>query len=89
MHMGEICCSPSGPRITKVRIGLVEVGLVGLGDIFKKLHESGKKPEDLDARELIREVSMHNYVPPAAWDEYATTLKNEYIKYCNYKNEKR
>ncbi|NJD78803.1 MAG: hypothetical protein FIB08_17205 [Candidatus Methanoperedens sp.] len=83
--MGEICCSPSGPRITKVRIGSVEVGLVALGDIFEKLHGSGRKPEDLDGHELVQEVSIYNYIPSAAWDEYARTLKEEYKKYCSSK----
>ena len=83
--MGEICCSPSGSRITKVRIGLVEVGLVALGDTFEKLYERGRKPEDLDGRELLQEVSMHNYIPPSAWDEYASTLIEEYRKYCSSK----
>ncbi len=83
--MGEICCSPSGPHITKVRIGSIEVGLAALGEIFEKLHESGRKPQDLDGLELVREVSMYNYIPPAAWDEYAGALIKEYKKYCSSK----
>ncbi len=83
--MGEVCCSPSGSRITKARIGSVEVGLVALGDIFERLHESGKRPQDIDGLELVREVSMHNYIPSAAWDEYAPALIEEYKKYCNNK----
>lgn len=83
--MGEICCTPCCSRITKVQIGLVEVGLVALGDIFEKLHVSGRKPEEIDGRELLQEVSMHNYIPPSAWDEYASTLIEEYRKYCSSK----
>ncbi len=83
--MGEICCSPSGSRLTKVRIGLVEVGLVALGDIFEKLYESRRKPEEIDGRELVQEVSMYNYIPSAAWDEYALALMEEYKKYFGRK----
>jgi len=40
-----------------VNVGGGQVGLIVRGEIFKKLYESGKKPEDLEMEELdVRNV---------------------------------
>ncbi len=77
-----MCHGPSNNcRITMIKIGGVVVGLAAVSDIFKKLYELGKKPQGIDRKELVREVSIYNYIPSEAEKEYAEALIEEYIKY--------
>lgn len=79
--MGKTCC-PSG---TMINVGGIKVGLVALDDIFKKLYEAGKKPEDIKRDELLSEFSICNYIPSEAENEYAEALMEEYKKYYDTK----
>lgn len=45
-----------------VNVGSVKVGLIAVDEIFKKLYEAGKKPEEIKRKELIRELSIYNYI---------------------------
>jgi hypothetical protein len=45
--MGKTCCQSGATDVTLVNVGGVKVGLIARGEIFKKLYESGKKPEEV------------------------------------------
>jgi hypothetical protein len=83
MNMGKPCCPSGAPKPTMIRVGDVVVGLTAIGEIFKKLYEAGKKPDDVDRHELVKEVSIYNYIPSEGWNEYAEALIEEYKKYYN------
>lgn len=68
-----------------VRIGGKMVGLASLGEVFERIYQGEKKPEEIERIELVRELSSHNYVPEEAWDEYAEALIIEYENYYNKK----
>ncbi|NJD75693.1 MAG: hypothetical protein FIB08_01165 [Candidatus Methanoperedens sp.] len=82
--MGKTCCPSGSPEVTMVNVGGIKVGLIGVGEIFKKLYESGKKPEDV-RDELINEFSIYNYIPSEAQNEYVKALLEEYKKYYGEK----
>jgi hypothetical protein len=84
MCVGKTCCS-SGAEITLVNVGGVKVGLIASNEIFKKLYESGKKPEDVEIEELVKEFSIYNYIPSAAQNDYGEALMKEYTKYYKEK----
>jgi hypothetical protein len=86
MYMGKTCCPSGGTKITMVNVGGVKVGLIAVGEIFKKLYEAGKKPEDM-RDELIKEFSIYNYIPPGVQNEYALALLEEYRKYYREKTK--
>ncbi len=77
-------CPSGAAKVTMVNVGGIKVGLIAVDEIFKKLSESGKKPDDVKD-ELIREFSFYNYIPSAAQNEYAEALMEEYRKYYGKK----
>jgi len=79
--MGKPCCPSGVSKVTMVRVGGVVVGLTAIGEIFEKLYEAGKKPENVDRHELVKEVSIYNYIPSGVQNEYAEALLEEYKKY--------
>ncbi len=83
--MERACYPPNGKKITMVRIGDTMVGLASVGEIFEKIYQGKKKPEEIERIELVSEISSHNYVPEEAWDEYAEALIIEYENYYNKK----
>ncbi len=85
--MGKTCCPSGAPKVTMVNVGGVKVGIIALGEIFKKLYESGKNPEDVKKEELVKEFSIYNYIPSEAQNEYAEALMEEYKKYCKEKSK--
>jgi hypothetical protein len=85
--MGKTCCPSGASKVTMVNVGGVKVGIIALGEIFKKLYESGKNPEDVKKEELVKEFSIYNYIPSEAQNEYAEALIEEYRKYCKEKSK--
>jgi len=85
--MGKTCCPSGASKVTMVNVGGVKVGIIALGEIFKKLYEAGKKPEDVKKEELVKEFSIYNYIPSEAQNEYAEALLEEYRKYCKEKSK--
>ncbi|MCX9082351.1 MAG: hypothetical protein OIN83_09160 [Candidatus Methanoperedens sp.] len=83
--MERTCCLPDDKKITMVRIGDTMVGLASVGEVFEKIYQGKKKPEDIERIELVQELTSHNYVPEEAWDEYAEALIIEYENYYNKK----
>lgn len=86
--MERTCCLPDDKKVTMVRIGDTMVGLASVGEVFEKIYQGKKKPEEIERIELVRELSSHNYVPEEAWDEYAEALIIEYEAYYNKKTLK-
>ena len=80
--MGKSCCPSGAPEPTMVNVGGIKVGLIAVGEIFQKLYEAGKNPENVKREELLSEFSIYNYIPSAALYEYAEALMNEFRKYC-------
>jgi hypothetical protein len=78
MNMGKSCCPSGAPKPTMVNVGGIKVGLIAVGEIFQKLYEAGKKPEDIKKEELLSVFSIYNYIPSEAQNEYAETLMEEY-----------
>ncbi len=58
--MGKPCCPSGAPKVTMVSVRGVKVGLIALGEIFKRLYEAGKNPEDVKREELLSEFSIYN-----------------------------
>jgi hypothetical protein len=87
MHLGKTCCPSGAPKVTMVSVRGVKVGIIALGEIFKKLYEAGKKPEDIKKEELVKEFSIYNYIPSEAQNEFAEALMEEYKKYCKEKSK--
>jgi hypothetical protein len=83
--MGKTCCPSGAPEVTLVNVGGIKVGLIASSEIFKKLFESGKKPEDVEMEELVKEFSIYNYIPYAAQNDYGEALSKEYTKYYKEK----
>ncbi len=79
--MGKTCCPSGAPEVTLVNVGGVKVGLIASSKIFKKFYESGKKPEDIEMEELVKEFSIYNYIPSVAQNDYGEALMKEYTKY--------
>ncbi|CAG0991331.1 MAG: hypothetical protein OIN86_11750 [Candidatus Methanoperedens sp.] len=83
--MGRIKSQSNDTMITLVRIGDTEVGIVSVGEVFERIYQGKKKPEEIERIELVRELSDYNFVPDGSWNEYAEVLISEYEKYYNKK----
>jgi hypothetical protein len=87
MNMGKSCCPSGAPKPTMVNVGGIKVGLIAVGEIFQKLYEAGKKPEDVKKEELVKEFSIYNYIPSEALNAYAEALMKEFKNYCKEKSK--
>ncbi|NJD53972.1 MAG: hypothetical protein FIB07_14025 [Candidatus Methanoperedens sp.] len=83
--MGRINSQSNNDRITLVRIGDAEIGLISVGEVFERIYQGKKKPDEIERIELVRELSDYNFVPDGSWNEYADILISEYEKYYNKK----
>lgn len=81
--MGKNFNQTDDTKITIVRIGDTMVGLASVGEVFEKIYQGKKKPEDIERIELVKELSSFNYVPEEEWDEYAEALIVEYENFYN------
>ncbi len=80
--MGKTCCPSGATKVTMVNVGGIKIGLIAVGDIFQKLYEAGKNPENVKREELLSAFSIYNYIPSEAQNEYVEALMNEFKKYC-------
>ncbi len=83
--MGKTCCPSGAAKVTMVNVGGIKVGMIAVGEVFQKLYEAGKKPEDIKKEELLSEFSVYNYIPSEARNEYAEALMNELKKWIKEK----
>jgi len=71
------CCDPDAPKIYKLNVGGVMVGLAGVEQAFldvKSLDLAGQKA----AEKLLEIVERKNYIPESAEREYKIALLAEY-----------
>ena len=55
--MERINCQTNDNRITLVRIGDTTIGLASVGEVFERIYQGKKKPEEIERIELVRELS--------------------------------
>ena len=63
-------------------VGGLQVGIVGLNDIFRSWLEAGKKIQDLSNEQILQAVRKGNYIVPGREDEYAEAIKARYVAFC-------
>jgi hypothetical protein len=69
-------------EITQVKIGILQVGIVGLKEVMTELASSMANDSDEDiARVLIQRLSKKNYIPEKAKPEYGQALVRGFRKY--------
>ena len=66
-------------EIKQIMINDHLVGIVGLDDIIKKAAKTHQDKSDEDIKQyLLREITVNNYLPPAAQDAYGHSLLREF-----------
>jgi hypothetical protein len=66
-------------EIKQIMINDHLVGIVGLEEIIKRTAETHENKSDEDIKNiLLREITLNNYVPPAAQDAYGHALLREF-----------
>lgn len=70
-----------------VLVGNIQVGLIGLNEIFEELKNQMGKPES-DLREiLVEKAARKNYLPDSLKEEYRKALFREFKKFLGEKAE--
>lgn len=73
--------------VKKIKVGEVEVGLIGLDVVFeeiRKLALDGKALKD----ELLQKVKLYNWVAEGQENEYKATLFEAYKSFCDELNRR-
>ncbi|OPX84052.1 hypothetical protein [Pelotomaculum sp. PtaB.Bin117] len=74
------CCDPDAPKIYKLNVGGVVVGLTGVEQAFLDVKELDLTGQEA-AEKLLEIVERRNYIPESAEREYKIALHNEYKNY--------
>jgi len=74
------CCDPDAPKIYKLNVGGVMVGLVGVEQAFLDVMSQGLTGQKA-AEKLLEIVEQRNYIPESAEREYKMALLSEYKNY--------
>lgn len=64
-----------------VLVGRVQVGLVGLTEIFEELSSQRRKSDSFLKALLVEKAGEKNYIPPSAREEYEIALFREFKKF--------
>ncbi|MGQ9709286.1 MAG: putative zinc-binding protein [Anaerolineae bacterium] len=78
----SLCSCGSGIPVQKVAINGRVVTLIALPAIFEQFYQTGKRPGDGTARELLEITRVYNPIPPEEEAAYTEALALEYEKYC-------
>lgn len=78
---------PERKKIKLILVGKDLIGLVGLDEIFEKLYQMGKKPDELSKQNLLNETKKHNYIPKGIEKKYEDTLLREYKSFYESKEK--
>ena len=70
-----------------VLIGNIQVGLIGLKEIFEELKNQMEKPELELKYLLVERASKKNYIPNSAKEDYEKALLGEFKKFWGEKVE--
>ncbi len=77
--MGRCCAKPLAKII---RVGDTEAGILGLDQVFEKIHASANQNEQEVKDNLLRLVKeFGNYIAPSKEKEYKEALFREYLEY--------
>jgi hypothetical protein len=72
----------SNEDITQLKIGNLQVGIIGLKETITELASSLTEPSDEEiAGKLIRQLSQKNYIPQKAKEDYGRALVREFHKH--------
>ncbi len=74
------CCDPNAPKIYKLNVGGIQVGLFGLEQAFLDIKDLDLADEKATEK-LLDIVQQKNYVPESAEREYKRALFAEYKRY--------
>ncbi len=69
------------PGVKIIRVGKIQVGLVGLEEAFKKVRRASPGSDKKTADMLLSEIKQNNYVSPASEEGYRKALLRDYKKY--------
>ena len=67
--------------VKMIRVGADRVGIIGLGRVFEEVRVQGMQSDERLKDELLARVRKKNYIPPAAVNDYAEALVDEYKRF--------
>jgi len=74
-------CCPGKPVAKRIRVGGQDVGIAELDAILRKAFEMKGVSDEGLKKVLLRELRIHNYVPPLAEKEYLKGLWDAFMRY--------
>jgi uncharacterized metal-binding protein len=77
------CACGSGIPVQTVEVEGNAVALVALPLIFEQLYQSGQRPGQVKAGELLDTVQIYNPIPEGASEAYQAVLLAEYAAFCD------
>lgn len=75
------CCCLGVNGVKRIKVGDIEVGLLGLDKIFKEVRALGID-SDVLKEELLKRVKIYNYVPERREGEYTIAILKAYKTFC-------
>ena len=67
--------------VTPIRVGLDQVGIVGLHDALKKVDDLGPDHRQVVVDRLMESLRPRNYIPDGQEDAYRTALWREFLRH--------
>ncbi len=68
--------------MTQIKVGKLNVGIIGLKPVIEKVAgEYGKRPEKEVRAELLKRLSVKNYIPDRARDSYGKAFLREFNRF--------
>jgi len=61
-----------------ILVGKDLIGLIGLDEIFQKLYQTGRKPDESSKQYILSETKKQNYIPKGIEEKYEQALLREY-----------
>ena len=77
---GTCPCMDPNALPKRIRVGMSDVGIIGLTEIIKVVRELGLGDESEIKNELLERAGKRNWIPENAKDKYAEALYEEYMK---------
>jgi len=75
--MGECCTGSAAGRVKRLRVGDQTIGIVRLEETMEEVRQRGLRGEEAKL-ELLRVVSIFNFIPSPAREEYGRALLKAY-----------
>lgn len=81
-------CGSRGPPPTKlIEVDGVEVGIIGMDEVFEVFFQMKKTPEDIDGDKLLNALNKRNYIPKGSEIAYKEAFLREYSEFYQNKIE--